>query len=53
MKVDIAASPYANIYGEIDVPNNLGTVDEIEEFITQHFDEIKWGDPQIDLEEPI
>ena len=44
MKVEVTAYPYAVVFGTIDVPDG----EDVEEYINDHFDEIEFGEPELD-----
>lgn len=43
----VTAHPYANQDGTIEVPANI-PADEVEDYIYNHFDEIEFGEPELD-----
>lgn len=45
--VGVVAYPYARQYGEIQVPEGLSE-EEKTEYIKEHWDEIKFGEPDLD-----
>lgn len=47
MKVSVTAYPYAVQFGEIDIPEGIST-DEIYDYLTEHWDEIEFGEADLD-----
>ena len=47
MIVNITAHPYATVYGTIEVPDG---VEDIKAYIDEHFDDIDFGNPDIDYQ---
>ena len=47
-EIRVKAYPYASTEGTIQVPSNLTNQKEIEEYVTLHFDDIVFGEPQLD-----
>ena len=45
--VSVTAYPYAVQNGEIDIPNNISS-EKIQEYIRDHWNEIRFGDPELD-----
>ncbi len=45
MKILVTAYPFATQYGTIDVPDD---VEDVREYIDENFDEIKFGEPDLD-----
>lgn len=45
--INVAMYPYAVQYGTIEVPNGIDE-SEIEEYVMEHFDEIKFDKPELD-----
>lgn len=48
--VTVEVHPYATQWGEIVVPEEYQTPDEIEQYISEYFDDIKFGTPDLDYE---
>lgn len=46
-KVSVTAYPYATIFGEIKVPDEVKDED-IRKYIDEHFDDITFGEPDLD-----
>ncbi len=44
----VTAYPYAVQYGSLIVPDELSDQAEIEEYVREHFDEIEFGEPDLD-----
>ncbi len=47
-KICVTAYPYAVQYGSLIVPDELIDQAEIEEYVREHFDEIEFGEPDLD-----
>lgn len=47
-EIRVKAYPYASTEGTIQVPSNLTNQKEIEEYVTLHFDNIVFDEPQLD-----
>ncbi len=47
-EVTIMAHPLANVTGTIQIPNNITEEEDIEEYIREHFKDIKFGEPELD-----
>lgn len=45
-RVDVTAYPYATIYGSINVPDD---VEETYDYVREHWDEIDFGEPDLDF----
>ena len=46
--VYIRAYPYAIQEGYIDIPDNIKGNENIQKYLTDHFNEIKFGEPNLD-----
>ena len=46
--LNVIAYPYAVMYGTIEVPMEV-TDDELDGYVTEHFDDVKFGEPQLDF----
>ena len=44
----IKVEPYAVQYGSLNIPEELVTDEEINNYIDEHFDDIKFGEPELD-----
>ena len=44
----VNAHPYADVSGTIQVPESLTDEDEIHAYVSEHWDEIKFGEPDLD-----
>lgn len=47
-KIYVTAYPYATQTGSILVPETVNSVEELREYIREHFDEIDLSEPELD-----
>lgn len=44
----VTAYPYAAQYGTISVPKDIVSEDEIKEYVSEHWSDIQFGEPELD-----
>ena len=49
--VYVTAYPYASVTGTLEIPETVQS-DDIDEYINEHFDEIKFDEPELDYRNP-
>lgn len=47
-EINVTAYPYAVQWGTINVPENITDEDEIKDYISEHWEEISFGEPDLD-----
>lgn len=47
-KICVTAYPYATQTGSIPVPESVDSFEELRAYILEHFDEIDFGEPELD-----
>ena len=45
MNKTVTTYPYATVWGEIDIPDDI---EDVRQYVYDHWDEIKFGEPDLD-----
>ena len=51
-KIEVTAYPYATMFGDLDIPDKVvnGSEEKLREYISDHWDEIDFGEPDLDFQ---
>lgn len=51
-KIEVTAYPYCTMFGDLEVPDDVmnGSDAKLHEYISDHWDEIDFGEPDLDFQ---